>query len=200
MESMRGWSPADPGHGDARSSGWWPLMLRLTTERLELVAGNLEISEAELLGRDRLGFLLEADVPAWPPPLNDMDSMRYMRDYFSRHPHSRGWGVWYFLLRRDGMRPEVIGNGGFKGEPDAGGTVEIGYSLLEPHHGKGYAGEAIQALIDWAFSRPGVRRVIAETLPELTPSIRLLQKLGFRNIEPASEPGLLRFERLPPSR
>jgi len=172
------------------------LTLRLATPRLELVAGRLEISEAEIQDRDRFARLLRAEVVDWPPPLNDLDSMRYMREQFERHPDTQGWGVWYFLLRRESLLPIAIGNGGFKGEPDPRGTVEIGYSLLEPHQGKGYAGEAIQALIDWAFSQAEARRVIAETLPELAPSIRLLERLDFRFIGPGSEPGLIRYELL----
>jgi len=37
--------------------------------------------------------------------------------------------------------------------------------------------------------------VIAETLPELTPSIGVLRKCGFELIGEGSEPGVIRFER-----
>jgi len=39
-----------------------------------------------------------------------------------------------------------------------------------------------------------VQRVIAETLPELTPSIGVLRKCGFRPVGEGSEPGVIRFE------
>jgi RimJ/RimL family protein N-acetyltransferase len=48
-------------------------------------------------------------------------------------------------------------------------------------------------LIGRAFAFPDVRRVIAETLPELTPSIGVLRKCGFRFIGEGSEPGVIRF-------
>ena len=35
---------------------------------------------------------------------------------------------------------------------------------------------------------------LAETLPELTPSIGVLEKCGFRLIGDGSEPGVIRFE------
>ena len=41
---------------------------------------------------------------------------------------------------------------------------------------------------------PAVQRVIAETLPELTPSIGVLGKCGFRFIGDGAEPGVIRFE------
>lgn len=37
-------------------------------------------------------------------------------------------------------------------------------------------------------------RVIAETLPELLPSIGVLEKTGFEQIDGGSEPGVLRYE------
>ncbi len=81
-----------------------------------------------------------------------------------------------------------------KGKPTFDGTVEIGYSVLTEAQGLGYATEAVQGLVSWAFEHPEVLRVIAETLPELTPSIRVLEKSGFVSVAEGSEEGLIRFE------
>jgi Acetyltransferases, including N-acetylases of ribosomal proteins len=166
--------------------------LRLRTERLELVAGNLELSEAELNDRRRLGELLNARVLYWPPPLNDEDSMKFSRDYFAENPDNIGWGVWYFILC-EGEERIIIGNGGFKGKPSVNGTVEIGYSIIEEFQRRGYASEAVRALVSWAFDHTDVKRVIAETLPELSPSIRVLEKNGFRHVGKGSEEGIIRY-------
>jgi RimJ/RimL family protein N-acetyltransferase len=72
----------------------------------------------------------------------------------------------------------LVGGAGFKGSP-RDGVVEIGYSMLEAHQGHGYCTEAVRALIGWAFGHPEVRLVIAHTLPELRPSIRVMEKCGF---------------------
>src|SRR5258706_7415339 len=45
----------------------------------------------------------------------------------------------------------VVGRCGFKGPPGADGVVEIAYGLAPDHQGKGYATEAAQALVDYAF-------------------------------------------------
>jgi hypothetical protein len=66
--------------------------LRLRTERLELIAGNLELAEAELSDGKRFSKLLNARVLNWPP-LNDENSMKFTRDYFARNPDAAGWGV-----------------------------------------------------------------------------------------------------------
>jgi RimJ/RimL family protein N-acetyltransferase len=125
--------------------------------------------------------------------LNDADSARFFLDYLTAHPDAVGWMLWYFILDQGGSRI-AIGNGGFKGEP-VEGTVEIGYSIVPEFQRHGYAFEGVGALVDWAFDHDDVRRVVAETLPELDGSQALLRKLGFRRTVHASEPGLLRFER-----
>lgn len=113
------------------------------------------------------------------------------------NPTAHGWGVWYFLLRDEVSGARVaIGNGGFRAPPTPAGAIEVGYSLLEEHHGKGYATEAIGALLAWAFGHAEVRLVAAETLPSLAPSIRLLEKLGFQFAGAGSdpEPSAIRYE------
>lgn len=91
------------------------------------------------------------------------------------YPYLLGWGVWLVRLKETG---EVIGDIGFKGNPDGNGAVDIGYGFLPQHRGKGYATEAAKALVDWAFEH-GAGRVTAETLRDNHASIRVLRKTGF---------------------
>lgn len=146
--------------------------------------------------RSQFEELLEADIAApWPPPLNDDDSLRWMIRYLKTNPEP-GWGMWYFLLKRgDGERPIAVGNGGYKGAPTRDGTVEIGYSVVTGYQGRGLAGEAIAALVAHAFRDPRVRRVIAETMPDNIPSIRVLEKNGFLRAGAGSDPGSIRLQR-----
>lgn len=55
----------------------------------------------------------------------------------------------------------------------------IGYSVLEEFQNKGYATEAILALIPHIFSWPRIRRIVATTYPGLKASVRVLEKAGF---------------------
>lgn len=170
--------------------------LILNTSRLRLAAATLATYQVELHDRQKLAEMLQAEVPpGWPPPLNDADSMHYFIDYIADHPDATGWTMWYFILRGGkGNRDQLIGNGGFKGLPGEDGTAEIGYSVMETHHGQGYAPEAVAALLAWAFSHGEVRRITAETFPHLRPSIRVLEKNGFRYLGPAAEAPVIRFE------
>src|SRR5262249_50665513 len=153
-----------------------------------------ELIDAEIGDRALLSRLLGAEIPPdWPPPLNDENSMRWTRDHLAANPDNGGWGTWYFLLRRSNARPVLIGNGGFKGKFVAPGPCEVGYSGMENHQRRGYASEVVRALVDWAFTHPEIERVVAHPLPELTPSIRVLEKNGFTPAEPL-EPDAIMFE------
>lgn len=165
----------------------------IDTSRLELQAGTAEMVRAEADDPQRLAQAINARVPSeWPPPFNDEESMRFLLRFFAENPDAVGWGHWYFILKEVGDRV-VIGNGGFKGTPDQTGHVEIGYSLLPQYQGKGYGTEAVRGLLSWAFSHPEITGIIAETFPELKPSIRVLEKNRFVNVGKGSEQGTLRF-------
>ena len=169
--------------------------LRIRTKRLDLIAGTAEMGRAELTGSDKLATYLNAEIPPdWPPPLNDIQSTTWFADYLEQHPDAVGWASWYFVLRSDNERRVAIGNGGFKGRVDEHGTAEIGYSILERHQRRGYAPEAVRALVSWALSDPGVRRVVAQTLPGLAPSIAVLEKCGFSFVGKGMEEGAILYE------
>ena len=73
----------------------------------------------------------------------------------------------------------IIGFCSFTGPPTADGMVEIAYGIAPRYQGRGYATEAAQAILDYAFASGRVRTIQAHTLPELNPSTRVLQKCGF---------------------
>jgi RimJ/RimL family protein N-acetyltransferase len=60
------------------------------------------------------------------------------------------------------------------------GNVEIGWVIRPDVSGRGYATEAVRALIDAAFRRLGVRRVVARIDAENDASARLAERVGMR--------------------
>lgn len=188
--------PARAHGGDA---GAITLGVKLTTRRLELVAATPELLRAELVGSARLAALLGVRAPeVWPPPLNSDETLRYALRFLEAGPERAGWMSWYFVLREPRI---LVGQGGYCGRPESG-TVEVGYSVLEAHQRRGYATEAVRALVERAFAEPGVDTVIAHTLPGLAPSIRVLERLGFRLTGPGAEQGSIRYalQAPPPAR
>lgn len=61
-------------------------------------------------------------------------------------------------------------------------TAELGYWIGVPFWGNGYATEAAQAVLDYAFRNIGLERVIAKFLRRNPASGRVLQKLGMKHV------------------
>jgi RimJ/RimL family protein N-acetyltransferase len=59
-------------------------------------------------------------------------------------------------------------------------TVEVGYLFAPQHGGRGYATEAVRALLDLAFGQLGARRVTARVDSRNVRSCALLERLGLR--------------------
>ena len=166
-------------------------MLQIETARLRLVACTVEAVQAALSDRDGLAALLSARVPEDWPQADLRDFLPLYARIADARAAAAGWGIWLILLERE---RELVGDVGFKGAP-GDGIVEIGYSVLPPRRGHGYAGEAARALTEWALARPGVRRVTAECLEDNLASIRVLEKIGMRPIGRTDEGLLWAIER-----
>ena len=165
----------------------------IRTERLELIPATLDLLAAALDGRAALSAGLGARVPSsWPPEFLDPPALEFTRQRLAEAPRDGAWWMYFIVLPAAGDRV-LIGSAGYKGPP-AEGTVEIGYGIVTDHQRQGYASEAARGLVARAFRVPEVHRVIAETLPELTPSIGVLRRCHFELIGEGSEPGVIRFE------
>lgn len=68
--------------------------------------------------------------------------------------------------------------------------IEIGYAIGEHHCGKGYATEAVLAVVKWALSELDVREIVGIVACENVGSFRVLEKSGF-SLEDESEANYL---------
>lgn len=163
----------------------------IQSANLNLHAANSELIRKDLEGREALAEALGVVVPeSWPPDLHGSEVIRFTLDQLKAAP-GQGWSFWYVTTRVE--PPELAGVCGFKGRPDASGSVEISYSILAGFQQRGLATEAVQRLVGWAFSHHNVNEVSAETLPHLRQSIRVLEKNGFRRVGAGSEAGVVRY-------
>jgi RimJ/RimL family protein N-acetyltransferase len=92
------------------------------------------------------------------------------------HWNLRGFGL-FTVLERDG--------GGFVGRvgpwhPEGWPDFEIGWTLRSSCWGRGYATEAAEACVDYAFNAMGRSHVISLIAPENSRSIRVAERLGER--------------------
>jgi RimJ/RimL family protein N-acetyltransferase len=89
------------------------------------------------------------------------------------------WGHWQVVERSSGL---VIGGIGFLAPP-AAGAVEIGYGIVPSHQGRGYATDAVRAIVRWASAQRSVTEIVAGTDGDNLASQRVLEKVGFRCVE-----------------
>lgn len=156
-------------------------LLRISSERLDLVAMTWEIVDALIGGdADRLIRLTGASfrVPVRPPPLT-RDALPFMRDRLSADPTEVGWAQWLILLRDTRT---AAGSAGFIGKPDDAGVATIGYSIYPEFEGRGIATEATRALIEWAFDQAEVMRVRATIPPRHAASLRVARKADMKRV------------------
>lgn len=168
---------------------------RIWTDRLELIASTAATAQAEAdWDWPQLAKLLDAEVTDdWPPKLT-YDVLDHWAATLTEHPEQAGWWSWYFVRDLgDGKDRVAVGGGGFGGLPAADGIVQIGYSVLHDFQYRGYATEAMRALVTWAFSHEDVRHVVAATFADHVASLKVIEKLGMTYVGDAEEPGAITF-------
>ena len=155
------------------------MTLRDTRSGVSLIATAFGHLDAEDISAEALCALLNVSTPPpWPPEHNGPETRAWLRDLMKADAESMGWLGYYVTATVEGQQM-LAGTAGFKGRPDENGEVEIGYSIIPELHRQGIATAVIRLLTGHAFANPDVRRIKAETLPRLVPSIGVLEKCGF---------------------
>ena len=102
-----------------------------------------------------------------------------------------GYGYWAVVRRDDGAYVGQLGFADFKREmaPSIEGLPEIGWILAPSMHGRGYATEAALAALAWADEVLDAPEIAAIIDADNAPSIRVAEKCGFNENEPAAYRG-----------
>lgn len=93
-----------------------------------------------------------------------------------------GWRRWTVWLRDGETRVGRCGIGPLRSPaapPELRGQMEIGWTLAQSHWGKGYATEAAERLLGFAFGELGLPLIYSQTSTSNTESTRMMQRLGF---------------------
>jgi ribosomal-protein-alanine N-acetyltransferase len=149
---------------------------------------------AAFLPADRAGAtaLLRASLDdEWPQPdIRDLMPVHACRSF-----SDAAFGIWVMIETATNV---VVGDIGFFRAPDAAGEVEIGYSVIPSRRRRGYASEAVAALVAWAFDQPGLTAILAGTDPDNDVSQRVLRQADFEVT--AASPTEIRWRREPGGR
>jgi len=165
----------------------------LETERLRLRGHRLDDFE------DCVKLWADPGVTRYiggKPSSREMTWARLLR--YAGHWSLLGFGYWVVEEKASGDFAGEVGFADFKRDMEPPIDVpELGWVLVPRMHGKGYGTEAVRAAVAWGDRHFGSARSMCMIAPENTPSIRVAQKVGFREIVRTTykdEPTLL-FER-----
>ena len=92
-------------------------------------------------------------------------------------------GGWVQLSVEDRETGQLVGDVGLSPAEDDATVIKLGYTIAPAFQRRGYATEAITALIDYAFEtlRADVARVYASAINK--PSVRVAEKVGMQLVE-----------------
>ena len=91
-------------------------------------------------------------------------------------------GVWYQLGIADRVTDRLIGDIGFCICGPENQHAELGFSLARNAQGRGLATEAVREVVDLLFESTAIARVISMTDARNQACIRLLQRVGMRQV------------------
>ena len=181
----------------------------ILTVRLDLIAVTPEILRADMdLAAEptaahtvRLTALVNAEVPGeWPPQDWEPHVLDFVLRQLTEHPHTLGWTRLVALRGVNSGGRTLIGTvgaipPGTKMHHAGKGEIEVGYGILPAYQRQGYATEALAGVMEWVRSLRAVGAFVAQTFPDLLPSIRVLEKSGFKPVGEGFEEGTILFRR-----
>jgi RimJ/RimL family protein N-acetyltransferase len=142
----------------------------IETERLQL--RRLRRSDLDAMH----AYLGDARTMLYYPAPFTREFVRKWIDRSEQQFRKFGYGLFGVVLKSSG---ELIGDCGLVWqEIDGAPELEVGYHFHRAHWGRGYATEAAQACIEYAFANAGVSHVISLIRPENVPSRRVAERNG----------------------
>lgn len=146
----------------------------ITIETDRLLLRKLEINDRDDFFRYRSLPEVYEYQSFMPKNVTEVDD--FIRD---NHSNPNIPNTWFQLaiIKRD--EDVLIGDIGIHFLED-NEQIEVGYTLAPSYQGKGYAIEALKAVINYLFFDLKKHRITASVDPNNAKSIRLLEKLGMR--------------------
>jgi len=113
--------------------------------------------------------------------VRDPDEFRGSYERVTASQEQNGFCFWMVERRSDGA---LLGFCGLKvgNTPSIEGEIEIGWRLREDAWGQGYAREAAEATLEWAWQNLPCERVVAITAAGNKRSWGLMERLGMRRL------------------
>ena len=155
----------------------------IRSERLDLVSLGLDLFR-DIAAR-RLDAVESALDVAVPPAFLDAVPAEMRIEQLERDPTELPWLARAIVLRAE---RRVVGAAGFHAPPDERGRAELGYEIASADRRRGFAREAVVALMAWAVAHGEVRAFVASIAPGNAASRGLVASLGFVRVGEQIDP------------
>lgn len=158
----------------------YPIPETICTERLYL--RNLVDADASALYQLRTSTMVNRYIDRLPP-----ENMESVKKWIRKTVDNVATGKYFYraicLAPTDALSGTICA-WNFR---EADNSVEIGFELVPSCWGNGYAGEALEALLDICSATLGLRTIEAYAQSGNRASRKLLEKYGFRHVRTAME-------------
>jgi ribosomal-protein-alanine N-acetyltransferase len=152
----------------------------VTIETERLILRPLTLADAETAYNGWTGDAEVAKYVSWLPHYSIDDTKKWLKeiewkldDAGNIVPNSNY--IWGFVLKETG---ELFGSGGLIWE-ERRQSFQVGYNITRSHWGRGYTTEAMKAILRFAVTNLGIKRVAGGHAKENHASERVIEKLGF---------------------
>lgn len=148
------------------------------TKRIRLVAAHPSLASltADFYSENKT-FLAPFEPKRDPDFYTKKVQKQELKDTYQRMSNGQSVQYWLFPLKQTKIIGAVMLNQIFYGNLQ---SAFVAYKLAQNQTGNGYAKEAVEKLIELAFTDLNLHRIEANIMPHNTPSIRLVQSLGFQ--------------------
>ena len=152
-----------------------PSFETLTSERL--VLRRFVPADAEALAAYRSDPEV-ARLQGWEAPYSVDEAARFIESLRELAPGTPGTWFQFAVSLAPGDAP--IGDCALRTLADEPRQAELGFTFATAHQGRGYASEAVQRVLDYAFGVLAMHRVFSLTDVRNERAARLLERVGFR--------------------
>lgn len=118
------------------------------------------------------------DTIIWDGPSGPDDLHNYWNECKQTDPEQFSRALHLAIIDKE--KEQYIGGAALRPVGEDPAIIDIGYALAPKFHSKGYATEAIGALVDEAFVRRGAERIFANVFVGNQASRNVVEKLGFK--------------------
>ena len=155
-------------------------MINIILETERLILRQLTLSDAEIAYNGWTGDPEVAKYVSWLPHHSIDEAIKWIKEIEWKYDDegniiSNDNYIWGFVLKETG---ELFGSGGLIWEEEWQ-IFQVGYNIMKDYWNHGYTTEAMKAILRFASTNLGIKRVSGGHAKENIGSARVIEKLGF---------------------